>query len=277
MALEYDDAHLPLSELLTLGETLRPGVMGQGNTKLAVIARRALKGRVAETRLARLDREIEENHLTLADLESLNRDGGDAALPTVLTVLFGTPVAEEAAVDFLAHSGRDAELISKSAVADWAQKLKSHFGVAATEQQSPDDMRAILARQVLAADFLETLGDGTPPALKYVLTSKDSSVLRRCSYLAREWRNRRDLALSYRQLAFHRLRGPYILNRSSFPKTSWERAVTFVVALNAGFSGRRRRLSRCQRRRCIGADRRGAPRWILGRTGNLTCKQSGLW
>src|ERR1039458_4808700 len=50
LPLEYDDAHLPLSELITLGETVRPGVMGQGNTKLAVIARRALKGRVAETR-----------------------------------------------------------------------------------------------------------------------------------------------------------------------------------------------------------------------------------
>ncbi len=227
LALEYDDAYLPLSELLTFGETVRPGVMGQGNTKLAVIARRALKGRVAETRLARLDREIEENHLTLADLESLNRDGSDVALPTVLTVLFGTPVAEEAALDFLAHSGRDAELISKSAAADWAQKLKSHFGVAATEQQSPDDMRAILARQVLAADLLETLGDGTPPALKSVLTSKDSSVLRRCSYLAREWRNRRDLALSYRQLALSVERALH-LESIEFSQDLLERAVTFA-------------------------------------------------
>src|SRR5258706_10786081 len=64
LPLEYDDAHLPLSELLTLGETLRPGVMGQGNTKLAVVASRALKGTVAETRLARLDKEVEESSLT---------------------------------------------------------------------------------------------------------------------------------------------------------------------------------------------------------------------
>jgi hypothetical protein len=227
LPVEYDDAHLPLSELLTLGETLRPGVMGQGNTKLAVIARRALKGRVAETRLVRLDREIEENRLTLADLESLNRDGSDIALPTVLTVLFGTPVAEEAALDFLAHSGRDAELNSKSAVADWAQILKTHFGVAATDQQSPADVRVTLARQVLAADLLETLGDGTPAALKSVLTSRDSAVWRRCAYLAREWRNRRDLALSYRQLALTVEKALH-LESIEFSEELLQRVVTFV-------------------------------------------------
>jgi hypothetical protein len=67
----WEDAKEPLAEMLALGVDLRPGVSGSRNTRLAVVARKALKGRVADARLEDLDRQIEHGGLTLAELEEL--------------------------------------------------------------------------------------------------------------------------------------------------------------------------------------------------------------
>lgn len=201
MPVAYDMASLPLTELLAFGVSLRPGAIGQLNTKLAVIARRALKKRVAETRLTELDRQIEKGQLTLVDLEQLGDEGGGEALPTVLAVLFGTSAADEAALDFLAHPNRDAELAARNGFADWAQALRTHFGIPVGPEQPMIEVRTTLARQVLCAELLDTLGDDAPTALKTVVSSKEVAVRRRCADLAAEWRNRRDLGSSYREAA----------------------------------------------------------------------------
>src|ERR1017187_5048570 len=63
----WEQAQEPLAEMLALGVDLRPGVSGNRNTRLAVVARKALKGRVADARLADLDRQIEQGGRSLAD------------------------------------------------------------------------------------------------------------------------------------------------------------------------------------------------------------------
>ena len=103
-------AQEPLAEMLALGVCLRPRVPGNRNTRLAVVARAALKGRVAEVRLEDLERQIEQGGLTLAELEDLALEGGSNSLPTALAVHFGTALIDEAALDFLARPERDAEL-----------------------------------------------------------------------------------------------------------------------------------------------------------------------
>jgi len=57
--------------MLEFGVDLRPRVPGNRNTRLAVMARGALKGRVAEVRLDDLDKQIEQGGLTLDELEEL--------------------------------------------------------------------------------------------------------------------------------------------------------------------------------------------------------------
>lgn len=66
----------PLAEMLALGVEIRPGGSGNCNTRLAVVARKALKGRVAEARLADLDGQIKESGLTLSELENLVAESG---------------------------------------------------------------------------------------------------------------------------------------------------------------------------------------------------------
>jgi len=95
LPIAYETAQMPLAELLTFGETLRPGEKGLANTRLAVIARRALKSLLPEAKLAGLDREIDDNKLSLTELEDLAIGGAVPGLPTVLSVIYGTQQAGE--------------------------------------------------------------------------------------------------------------------------------------------------------------------------------------
>src|ERR1035437_2102621 len=85
LPIAWEQAEEPLAEMLALGVDLRPGVPGNRNTRLAVVARKALKGRVAEVRLDDLDRQIEAGGLTLAELEELVAESGGGSLSTALT------------------------------------------------------------------------------------------------------------------------------------------------------------------------------------------------
>jgi len=197
----WEEAREPLAELLALGIELRPGVAGNRNTRLAVIARKALKGRVPDARLADLDRQIEQGGLTLDELEELAEGGAGGPLPTTLAVLFGTGLVEEAALDFLGHPERDAELVERNGLHDWARALGASFGVPAEAGGSAADLRFALARQGLTSELLGALGEDVPEALARLLSQGDAAARRRAAELARAWRNRRDLASSYRELA----------------------------------------------------------------------------
>ena len=206
---------------------MRPGAIGLNNTKLGVIARRALKGLVADARLNDIDRQIEKGQLSLQDLEALAAGGAPEILTTVLTVLFGAQLPEDAALDFLANFGRDSELISKNAVGDWARVLKTSFDVPTTAEQPLDQMRFALAQQVLVSDLLESLGDSVPNALKSVPFPKDLTIRRRCAEVAKAWRNRRDFGSSYDRLA-DAVEKNLRLDSVEFPDIALERVCTFL-------------------------------------------------
>ncbi|MDZ4797422.1 MAG: hypothetical protein SGI92_04625, partial [Bryobacteraceae bacterium] len=197
LPIAWEDAKDPLAEMLAMGVDLRPGVSGSRNTRLAVVARKALKGRVADARLEDLDRQIEQGGLTLAELEELVVGDGAFSLPTALAVLFGTALIEEAALDFLAHPERDAELVARNGMADWSQALGALYGLSAEAGASPVALRKLLARQALTCELMETLGADVPEALQRLVSAADSQVARRGAELSRGWRNRRDLAASY--------------------------------------------------------------------------------
>ena len=119
LPISWEQSQEPLAEMLAMGVDLRPGVSGNRNTRLAVIARRALKGRVPDAMLDDLDTQIEQGGLTLAELEELALDGEGTSLPTALTVHFGTALIGEAALNFLARPDGDAELTARKALPDW--------------------------------------------------------------------------------------------------------------------------------------------------------------
>jgi hypothetical protein len=223
----WEKAQEPLAEMLALGVDLRPGVSGNRNTRLAVVARKALKGRIAEARLADLDRQIEQGGLTLAELEDWVVESGGGPLPTALTVHFGTPLVDEAALDFLARPERDAELVSRNGLADWSQALSKEYGLAVEAGVSPTTLRALLARQALTCELLETLSTDVPESMQRVISAADPLVARRAAELAREWRNRRDIAATYPAMAADVAKSLH-LDSIDFTDAALERAETFV-------------------------------------------------
>ena len=197
LPVSWEEAQEPLAEMLAMGVDLRPGVSGNRNTRLAVIARRALKGRVPDAMLDDLDRQIEQGGLTLAELEELALDGESTSLPTALTVHFGTALIGEAALNFLARPEGDAELTARKSLPDWARALSTHYGITADSNVSASSLRTDLSRQALTCELVSSVGEHLPDSLRNVIPSRNPSFAERLSSLAREWRNRRDIASSY--------------------------------------------------------------------------------
>jgi PglZ domain len=226
LPVEYETARMPLAELISYGTIVRPGEKGLANTRLAVVARRALKGLVPETRLDRLDKEIEQNKLTLAELEDLALGGGEMHLPTVLGVIYDTQHVQDATLGFLSRSDCDGELVSKNACAELTEMLQRSFGAPVTSGKLPGEMRSTLARHILSAEFLAALGDQIPESLKPVAIPKEPAVTERCVELARDWRNRLDLGASYAEAA-GRVEQSLHLAAMSFPFPALARCETF--------------------------------------------------
>src|ERR1017187_8480200 len=148
-------------------------------------------------------------------------------LPTALAVHFGTTLVHEAALDFLARPERDAELVSRNGLADWAQALGAEYGLAVEAGISPTALRALLARQALTCELLETLGSNVPESFQRVISAADPLVARRAAELAREWRNRRDIAGTYPAMAAEVAKS-LLLVSIDFTDTALERVETFV-------------------------------------------------
>lgn len=227
LPISWEQAEEPLAELLTLGVDLRPGVSGNRNTRLAVVARKALKGRVADAWLTDLDRQIEQGGLTLAELEQLAAESGGGPLSTVLTAHFNTPLVDEAALEFLAHPERDAELVARNGLEDWSEALVAQYGLAAETGVSLPALRALLARQVLTCDLLEGLGADVPESLRRVLSALDPMAVKRGAELARQLRNRRDIAPVYPPLAAEVEKSLHVAS-IDFADAALQKAETFL-------------------------------------------------
>jgi hypothetical protein len=227
LPVDYEAARLPLAELIAFGETLRPGEKGLANTRLGVIACRALKPFMAEAKLDAIDREIEENKLLLADLENLALGSVGVVLPTILGVIYETQYVEEAALVFLTDPAKDAQLVEKNAAGELAEMLKSAYAAPLADEIPLADMRKVLARHVMSAELLNSLDDEVPAALEAITTPKEPAIAERCADLARTWRNRFDLGASYVSAA-REVEKSLHLATMEFPFSALARVVTFA-------------------------------------------------
>ncbi len=226
LPIPWEQAEEPLAEMLTLGATLRPGAPGKPNTRLAVVARRALKGKLPESRIEDLDKQIEQGSLTIQDLERLADESGGGPLPTVLAVHFRTPVTEEAALDFVTRPERDPELQARNGIGLLTESLQATFGLEVSRTEEPARIRGLLVRQVIISELFEMLRGDVPAALRSAVTAKDPLFQKRSAALCREWRNRRDLASSYAEAAIAVERGLH-LDSMDFTDSALESLETF--------------------------------------------------
>jgi len=189
------NTHNVLVELEAAGVVVQPGQQPPiRNTRLAVVARNALRPILGESRASDIEKQVEAGKLNLENLEELARKGKTTG---VLSIVFGFDNPEDVALGFLASDRHDQEIEQKAAIDELRGLVQGGFDITLPESASLADIRERLARHVLLTDLVTTLGDAVPSALKSVpMASKPASV-ESSVHVATNWRLRRDVRDSY--------------------------------------------------------------------------------
>lgn len=193
------DAHNALIELEAAGVVMRPGQQPPNrNTKLAVVARNALRPILGDDQVAEIERQVETGKLSLADLNGLADRGKDISTG-ILTLIFGSANPQEVALAFLHDERYDAEIEKKSAQKELGNLLGVSFELELPATLA--DARERLARHVLLTDLIVALGQQIPPSLSSVKVASSPGSVDSCVRLARSWRNNRDFRNSCKKAA----------------------------------------------------------------------------
>jgi hypothetical protein len=191
------DTHHALIELEAAGVVLRPGQQPPSrNTKLAVVARNALRPLLGDDQVAEIEKQVENGKLSLADLNKLADKGRDISTG-VLTLIFGSAHPQEVALAFLRGEERDGEIEKKSAQNDLRKLLAPSFGIELPASAPLATLRERLARHVLLTDLVAGIGQHVPAALASAKVADSPGGVDACVRLARSWRNGREDRESY--------------------------------------------------------------------------------
>lgn len=195
--LAQDQTHQALIELEAAGVVMQPGQQPPArNTRLAIVARNALRGVLGDETAIDVERQAEAGKLTLADLNELADKGGEIS-KGVLTLIFGTGNPQEVALSFLNSDRFDAEISKKDAGRELEELLCREFDVGMPDNSAPAELRQRLVRHILMTDLIVGLGDTIPSKIDSVKIASSSTSRDACCALARTWRLRRDRRESY--------------------------------------------------------------------------------
>jgi len=189
--------HYALIELEAAGVVMQPGQQPPArNTRLAIVARNALKGILGEDGVVDVEKQADAGRLTLAELDAL-ADQGPGLSKTVLALIFRTANPQDIALSFLGSEGLDSEIERKDAGTILLELFRQHFGFSPTEDGGLDVVRRSLTRHVLMTDFVVSLGGGVPSRLESVPIATSPACRDSCQSLARAWRTSHDTRRSY--------------------------------------------------------------------------------
>src|SRR5436305_7010828 len=104
---ERRGTHSALVELEAAGVVIGPRQPSNRNTRLAVVARNALKPLLGDDQVGEIEKQVESGKLTLADLNALADKGRDFG---VLSLIFGSANPQEVASAFLHGDTHDGEI-----------------------------------------------------------------------------------------------------------------------------------------------------------------------
>jgi len=183
-----------LAELEAAGVVVQPGQQPPNrNTRLSLVARNALRPVRGDANAAEIEKQVEAGKLNLADLDAIGekKDSG------VLSLIFGTSNAQEAALSFVAGNRFDAEIEKKSARGELADLLHSIVEIDLPDNIPLSEMRDRLARHILLTDLVVGLGDELPTSLSSLRVATSPGAQDTCKELARNWRLRRDVRDGY--------------------------------------------------------------------------------
>ncbi|MBA3726735.1 MAG: PglZ domain-containing protein, partial [Armatimonadetes bacterium] len=195
--MSQDEAHNALIELESAGVVMKPRQQPPNrNTKLAVVARNALRPVLGDDQVGEIEKQVDSGKLSLADLNALADKGKDISTG-ILSLIFGTANPQDVALGVLHDQRHHAEIEKKTAHKELRGFLEVSFDIGFPASATLTDMRERLARHVLLTDLIAVLGEHVPSALASIKVATSPGGVDSCVRLARSWRNNRDLRGSY--------------------------------------------------------------------------------
>jgi hypothetical protein len=220
------ETHSALIELEAAGVVMRPGQQPPNrNTKLAVVARNALRPILGDDQVAEIEKQVEAGKLSLDNLNALAEMGKDVS-SGVLKLIFGSANPQELALAFLQDQRYDAEIEKKTAQKELRKLLEVSF-----ELELPATLvhaRERLARHVLLTDLTVALGKHAPAALTSLKVASSPAGVDACVRLARSWRNNRNVRDSYVDAA-NKVEQEFSLTKLAFDPTRIVENETFLA------------------------------------------------
>lgn len=198
---EQTASHHALIEYEVAGVVLRPGQQPRDqDTALGTVARRAFQHLFPAAKVEELVEQVVAGQLTLADLDGLAERGQQDQSGVIVTV-FGTGNPVEVAMKFLADNQLDTVIEKRGAASSLKMMFEDALGISFSDGESMPTLRYELARQILVTDFITELGAAVPSQLDTFNLAGKNVARETAVEWARQWRNRRDTAASYRDYA----------------------------------------------------------------------------
>ena len=186
-----------LVELEEAGVVMQPGQQpAKCNTRLALVARNALRNVIGDENVAEVERQVDQGKLTLKDVDALGLKGQDIS-QGVVSIIFGTGNSQEVALAFLASDRLDAEIEKKSAITELVGLLHHTFDAELPEKATLANLRERLTRHILLTDLVVGLANKVPSSLASIKIAETPPAEVACTGVARNWRLRRDVRESY--------------------------------------------------------------------------------
>jgi len=139
--LKRADTKNAMIEAEAAGEVMAPGAQPPSrNTKLSVIAKSVLKECCSAEKLRKIEKDVEEGKLSLAELDRLAEEVTSVTGP-VLEIIFRTKVPGEIALLFLSGMEYDEEILKREALPDLGCLLTQEFELPLGEESKPEDLR----------------------------------------------------------------------------------------------------------------------------------------
>ena len=194
---ERSRTHSALIEVEAGGVIMQPGQQPPArNTRLAIVARNAVKSILGVSTAANIEKQVEAGQLSLADLNELAGKGKDLSRG-VISIIFGSAIPKDVALAFVSSDRFDDKIAEKNATEELQGILHDQFDVELPVKSSLFELRERLTRHVLITDLIVGLSDSVPASLKTVEIPESPPCRNSCVELAENWRLRRDLRESY--------------------------------------------------------------------------------
>jgi len=196
------DSGQALIEYTTAGVVMRPGQQPpERNTRLPVVARKALEGICPQVILDQYIADAEAGKLNLLELDELAENCAEGQIGTI-SLIFDNGNPEEIALSFLADQHFDQAVVEKDAAEDLATMFSNTFGVDfASYSKDLPALRAQLARFILGNELRATLQGDLPEILSGIPKPKNKPARESALRVAQFWRQRTDRVASYIQAA----------------------------------------------------------------------------